>query len=298
MEKTPILASPAAPATSTSSHVGRLAAAATVLGLVVLVQHKGTAPATALSLRTTSLGTEAFWMPVAAPAEVKFHQISAGHGRVCATATTGRVYCAAEDDLSAWTPLVGSTQHIELTDSMLFRAATDDSLSYAHASAPTAWSAMYGSNKQLSANGNFVCGIDHQAVAYCLDLANPIAWAVMWANNSDKGTVKQLLLHGDAYFAVNNMDQVYVGKPSAGMVGDEPQATEVAGLFTQLTSNGATLCGVNRQAEIFCADSGLDSTPNWAHVAHVPGDATAVHASTTHLYAINARGALFAHLWN
>ncbi|KDO31302.1 hypothetical protein SPRG_03918 [Saprolegnia parasitica CBS 223.65] len=295
MEKSPMLHTATPERASGIRHAGHVVAAAAVLGLVVLVQQKTSSPPTELSLRPTNLNAD-YWMQVATPDDVAFRQVSAADGRVCGTTTANHVLCADESNLAHWTPLVGSTQHIELANGMLFRTATDDSLSFAHATEPSAWSAMLGKNVQLSSNGGYVCGVDRSSSAYCLNMASPIAWAVMWPGHADVGAPKQFVLHGDdAFFAVTDRDELFAGKPSVGALLDVPQVAQVPGLFTQLSSNGHALCGVTRQTEIFCATENLSSSPNWRVVAHVPGNAASVHIADTRMYAVNARGQLFAH---
>ncbi|OQS04149.1 hypothetical protein THRCLA_03591 [Thraustotheca clavata] len=292
METTPIFPTSPAPSSSPSRSIARIALVAAALGSVALVQHKLYAPE--LSLRQEPMDATPFWLPVASP--VEFRQVAASDASVCATTDSNELLCASQDDLTQWKHVAKDTKHVELANGMLFRTNVDNSLSYAmNDNQAAAWTAFHGQHTQLSVHGKNLCGINDRAGAFCMDMADPVAWKSVWPGNNPAGAVKQIVVNKDALYVVTDKDQVFLGSPEESAVNGVPQLDQVNGLFTHLAMNDKALCGVNRQREIFCASSELTTSPNWMHVASVPGDAMAVALSNDRLYALNAKGSLFMH---
>jgi hypothetical protein len=139
------------------------------------------------------------------------------------------------------------------------------------------WRQIPGSLKQVSHDGNVVCGVNRYDDIYCKDTLDQANWFQV------PGKLKHVSVsNGKLYGANSNDDIFYNDNFRSG------NWRHIPGKLKEVDIDGNTVCGVNSADNIYCKDN-LEHS-NWFQV---PGGLKHVAVSNGKLYGVNSGDAIW-----
>ncbi|TYZ59408.1 hypothetical protein PybrP1_001029 [[Pythium] brassicae (nom. inval.)] len=198
----------------------------------------------------------------------------------------GGILCATEglDESPRWRYIAGDVKWISVWGDHLWTVNSLDQIVLGSSTGDANWRVIPGSLKQITADGKQVCGVNGNKELFCADDAittNP-NWRQL------PGSFEQVDLTDGILYATAP-DGVIMWGYSDG----EPNWNTISiprGGLKQLAFDGSMLCGVSGNNDLFCADDGLRTNPNWRQIE---GQFIEVEVEAGRVYAVGLNTVIY-----
>lgn len=194
-------------------------------------------------------------------------QVAFDGSMLCGVASNAELWCA-DDGLRTspnWRHIPGSFVQVDVEAGRAYAVGLDQQVSLRWFTPPPAamdgWQQLtsYPKLRQISFDGKTLCGVDASDGIWCA--TSGFDSAPNWRQLD--GSLTHVVVWGDALFGVNREGNIWTGRAQGA-----PGWRLLPGNLQQVSTDGKQLCGTyTSRSEIWCADSLIDSNPNWRHVS-------------------------------
>jgi hypothetical protein len=215
-------------------------------------------------------------------------QVSRDGNIFCSVGTNNTIWCADQniDTNPNWFQLPGALTHVSLSNGRLYGVNAAGNIWYASNYKNPQWVQVPGVLSQVSLDGSVVCGIDSGGNTVCADqnIETQANW--FYAGTSINPLTYVSVKNGRLYGANATGSIFYADNYKTG------KWVLIPGSLKQVEFvDNNTVCGVNSSNAIFCADTTIDTTPNWTTI---PGALTQITGSGGNLTGVGTDQALYA----
>ena len=212
-------------------------------------------------------------------------QLSRDGNVLCTTGGNQTIWCADQnvDSIPNWVQIPGALTHVSVSNGRLYGVNAAGNIWFADSYKTGRWVQIPGGLKQVSLDGNTVCGIGGGDTIWCAD--QNIETGARWFQLP--GGLKYISLKNGRLYGVNaNNDIYYADNYKTG------NWVNVPGKLTQVEYvDGNTVCGVGLNNDVYCADTNIETNPNWTRL---PGALTQITGSGGKLSGVGTDAVAYA----
>ncbi|TMW67389.1 hypothetical protein Poli38472_011009 [Pythium oligandrum] len=212
-------------------------------------------------------------------------QISFDGRFLCGVNRDDDIWCASEnirgEGSTRWRQIPGKLMHIQVYGDFLWGVNRANEIYVGSVIGDPQWRRLPGSLKQITSDNKQVCGVNANDDIFCAN--TNIRTDPNWRQLPGKLSYVSLL--NGRLVGTNSNGAIFTGR-AAG----DPKWTQLDGILRNAMFDGARICGTNSADDVWCADNGLQSNPNWSMVR---GKMRQVATSAGQLYSIDPSGYIF-----
>jgi hypothetical protein len=182
--------------------------------------------------------------------------VQMGDTHVCGLNAKQEIYCAENGGFPSkinWFNVPGGLTSVDARGGRIFGAHPSGIYLSDKIGGDAKFTQLFGGLQQVSFDGTNACGITAGGRIFCSDgVTKNVGFRFV------TGGLIQLVVQGTKLYGVNAGGEVWYTADwrNANWV-------RVAGALSQIDFDGKTLCGTNGDHNVFCANQGLESNPNW-----------------------------------
>jgi hypothetical protein len=212
-------------------------------------------------------------------------QVSFDGKTLCGVDSVDDIWCATNnirgEGPTQWRQVPGKLTHVDVYGDSLWGVNRQNQIWYGSSSGKPNWVPLSGSLKMVTSDNKQVCGVANNDDIFCAD--SNIRSFPNWRQIPGKLSYVNLL--DGVLVGVNKQGEIFSGRTHG-----DPKWVQLGGKLGQIAFDGASLCGATSGNDVWCADSGLLGSANWAAVSgkmrHVVVDAGA-------LYGVDQNGGVY-----
>ncbi|TMW66752.1 hypothetical protein Poli38472_014064 [Pythium oligandrum] len=225
----------------------------------------------------------------------KLKQISSDGKQICGVNAANDIWCAGDGIFSNpnWRMLPGKLKQVSLADGVLYGIGPDDMIWYGMSDGEDSFQRVSGTLRQIAYDGEMLCGTNAADEIWCSD--NGLQGSPNWRRLP--GKLRQLDVQGGRSIGVSGDTNIYHkwltqppgvfagwrqlqgklrqlsfdGKTFAyeiftGNAVGAVNRVKLPGNLKMISTDGKQICGVSKDDDIYCADTGITSNPNWRQI--------------------------------